>query len=477
MSRNDLFTSNWSATPPPTRSTPPKRPPPIKVTDNLPLSPLHQSPTLAVDAWKPPLPPFEDVELRLVPSDTYLLGEGRYGRVYLASYRKGKGKEPVRDVVNDKADGFVGGSWRLCAAKRMAPDRQSQTMGLREAFFLNRLNTGSVYIVKLFAVKEGVERRHGRSVSDVRDDTSLGGLSLSRLTLLLEHAPLGTLDRMLRTSPALVTHDMWTKWARQSTEAIAWCHAKGVVHADVKPANLLLTSNLDLRLSDFGSSLLVHPDHPPTDGVGLGTLPFSSPELVNLEPFSFPVDIFALAASLYQCITGKEPYKGLRSVEIMHHVRKGNLWAHEERQRLHRVGNELGGSPYPSAWRDEGLQRGGSLRVRPKLSRMPSAESLRASDDIVAAQSPSGIKIWARWAHSQPRADAVSALLAEEDLILSPLRPETTPRTEPPSPIPNEGGVMTFLSGEIVPETIRDTLHQMLSPDPSNRPTAKQLEW
>jgi len=200
-----------------------------------------------------------------------LLGEGRYAQVYLASYKYAANGAPDGSI-NSQGDGLVGGSWRLCAAKRMAPDRESQTMGLREAFFLNRLRAphaqGSVFIVKMIAVKEDVDHRrtHSRSSSEAvrvkptrQRSTTLYGKeelslspslpalaqagrstpSISRLVLLLEHAPLGTMDRLLRTSPTLVGRQMWERWAKQTVEALAWVHGKGVVHADVKPGNLL----------------------------------------------------------------------------------------------------------------------------------------------------------------------------------------------------------------------------------------------
>jgi hypothetical protein len=234
-----------------------RRPPSRQPESDEPLSPLHQSPTLSPSSsssWKPPLPPSEDVELRLEASEAYLLGEGRYARVYLASYRgKGKGKEGVPEC------------WTLCAAKRMNADRESQTMGLREAFFLNRLQspTRGVYIVKLLAVREQTERRsvHGRSASDLktvlnRPRSSTEHLSsfpslpslhaardtVSRSTLLLEHAEHGTLDMFLRTSPDLVGGETWVRWARQCSAAVEWTHEKGILHADIKPANLLVSA-------------------------------------------------------------------------------------------------------------------------------------------------------------------------------------------------------------------------------------------
>ena len=179
----------------------------------------------------------------------------------------------------------------------------------------------------------------------------------------------------------------------------------------------------------------------------------------------------------------------------MHHVRKGDLWIWEERARLGLIGTEtpLGGSPYPSAWRiqPEGVKRGGSLRVptssaRPGLVRMPSAESLRASDDVTdGGNSPAGVKLWAKWMR-QPSPGPIAALLSEgesdelptielrQDCIDSPprvLRPHVDTSYEDGSP------VMIFLDGQgSVNEGVREVLKAMLDPDPFIRPTAEELQ-
>lgn len=421
-----------------------------------------------------------------------------------------------------------------------------------------------MYIVKLIAVKEIKEANEGRGshMRSVSDDTETvisatpSGSPLrrprssttsarrqeptqltidteriesaARLVLVLEHAPLGTVDRLLRTSPALVGPQLWGRWAREAAEALEWVHSHGIVHADVKPANLLLTADLHVRLSDFGSSLLIHPSHPPTDGVGLGTLPFSSPELVDASaPFSFPADIFALGATLYQCLTGREPYRGSRPVEMMHHVRNGSLWVWAERERLSLVGtasNTPSGSPYPSA-RDEPVtvtvKRGGSLRVPSKeLRRVGSVESLKAADDVMGSYtpSPSGVKLWHQWkARGTKRpGDLIDRLIRPDDQPPSPpasptlsrtgslrkpssplsrtaSRPSPTSPMWPPSPagyaavpatVPEgdfalyeDGSPAMFFLGEPVrvPDDVRDVIRAMLDPDPEGRPTASEI--
>ena len=182
-------------------------------------------------------------------------------------------------------------------------------------------------------------------------------------------------------------------------------------------------------------------------------------------------------------------------MEIMHHVRKGDLWIWEERARLGLIGTEtpLGGSPYPSAWRiePEGLKRGGSLRVppssaRPGLVRLPSAESLRASNDVTdGGGSPAGVRLWAKWLR-QPSPGPIAALLSEDELQELPTPELHQDHTDPPQraapPIVDatyEDGspIMVYLDGEAtVSAGLREVLRAMLDPDPALRPTADELK-
>jgi len=81
----------------------------------------------------------------------------------------------------------------------------------------------------------------GRAAADSTSLSRKAAEGSARLVLVLEHAPLGTLDRLLRTSPGLVGQDLWGRWAREASEALEWVHSRGVVHADVKPSNLLVS--------------------------------------------------------------------------------------------------------------------------------------------------------------------------------------------------------------------------------------------
>ncbi|GAA6040075.1 hypothetical protein JCM8097_004770 [Rhodosporidiobolus ruineniae] len=165
--------------------------------------------------------------------------------------------------------------------------------------------------------------------------------SSPRVDLLLEFCPFGQVLSFARASPELLGEERWLGWAKELSSAVEWCHARGVLHADLKPQNVLIASDLTLRLSDFGNSLFLPPPSSPphlfpTDPHGLGTPSYSPPEFVRPlpSPFSYPSDIFSLGVTLSVLLTAREPYTGLRTVERMLTVARGGFWEFEERRRI-----------------------------------------------------------------------------------------------------------------------------------------------
>jgi serine/threonine protein kinase len=173
-----------------------------------------------------------------------------------------------------------------------------------------------------------------------RGRKSLGG-DLPRPMLILEYLPGGTVESFVKRTPDKVDAALWRKWMKQGLQALDRMHRNGIVHCDLKPANLLLDDNLNLVVADFSSSVIIADENdPPTDGIGRGTPPYSSPEMVDPCPtrsFGYASDVFSFGATMYSLITGCEPFRGVRSIELMWNVRKGRFWEWEERARLMRV--------------------------------------------------------------------------------------------------------------------------------------------
>ncbi|MDF0732400.1 serine/threonine-protein kinase [Pseudomonas entomophila] len=98
-------------------------------------------------------------------------------------------------------------------------------------------------------------------------------------------------------------------WMRQLLGALHYAHAKGVVHRDVKPANLLITSDDQVKVTDFGiaridTSVLTQ------TGSMIGTPSYMSPEQFCGELVDGRSDVFSAGIVLYQLLTGERPFSG-----------------------------------------------------------------------------------------------------------------------------------------------------------------------
>jgi ligand-binding sensor domain-containing protein/tRNA A-37 threonylcarbamoyl transferase component Bud32 len=95
----------------------------------------------------------------------------------------------------------------------------------------------------------------------------------------------------------------------QVAEALAYAHRQGIIHRDVKPANILISREGDPLLTDFGIAKIYEETLQLTsDGMMVGTPTYMAPEQLQGQPVDARTDIYALGVVLYQTLTGEPPF-------------------------------------------------------------------------------------------------------------------------------------------------------------------------
>jgi serine/threonine-protein kinase len=252
--------------------------------------------------------------------------------------------------------------------------------------------------------------------------------------LVMEYVEGGTLAHKLADAPleARRAAELLVKLA----QAIHYAHSRGIIHRDLKPANVLLGADGTPKITDFGLARRLDDNHSPDaapraaktqTGEVLGTPNYMAPEQAEGKKDIGPAaDVYALGAVLYECLTGRPPFKAPTVLGTLHDV------VHEE--------------PVPPRQLLRGLPRDVEtvclkcLRKEP-ARRYPTAQEL--ADDLarfldgkpVKARRVGTLERVVRWARRRPGTAALLAAVLLLGLLaagtgLSLYRQETARRKE-----------------------------------------------
>lgn len=113
-----------------------------------------------------------------------------------------------------------------------------------------------------------------------------------------------------------VRTDYILHFSTEILSALEYLHQIGVIHGDIKPSNIMVTSEgvtklVDMGIARFRSSVT-------TESSFIGTYSYAAPELINCDDVDFRVDIYAMGITVYELITGSNPFDDVDSRIIPH---------------------------------------------------------------------------------------------------------------------------------------------------------------
>jgi len=185
-------------------------------------------------------------------------------------------------------------------------------------------NTGKYVAIKFYTYRRGLDwsllNREVEKLAELytsRHIISLQGVGWNSDPpyYMMEYLENGSLSSFLESGPLPVSEAV--RIAKTVLLALVHAHGRGILHCDLKPANILLDANFEPRICDFGQSRLSSEQSP-----SLGTLYYMAPEQADLQAVpDSRWDVYALGALLYHMLCGKAPYRTAENEQSIRNIK------------------------------------------------------------------------------------------------------------------------------------------------------------
>ncbi|KAJ3425513.1 aurora a [Anaeramoeba flamelloides] len=142
-----------------------------------------------------------------------------------------------------------------------------------------------------------------------------------RVYLVLEYAGGGELFKQL-CKVKRFEEPLAANYIASLASALSYCHSKNVIHRDIKPENILIGKNGELKIADFGWSVLAEEARRTTF---CGTLDYLSPEMIDGDGYGQTIDVWSVGILLYEFLVGKPPFEARGTSQTYKNIQNAQL--------------------------------------------------------------------------------------------------------------------------------------------------------
>lgn len=174
-------------------------------------------------------------------------------------------------------------------------------------------HAGSTQLLRFRTEAEAVARLQHPNIIQIHEIGEQNGLPW----FSLEYCQGGALSTKLDGAPLMP--EQAARVVQQLAKAMHAAHQAHVIHRDLKPANVLIAGDGTLKITDFGLAKKLDDAGQTRSGEVLGTPSYMAPEQAKGDPGQIGVrtDVYALGAILYECLTGRPPFRGTSAMDTV----------------------------------------------------------------------------------------------------------------------------------------------------------------